>query len=347
MVRSPATPQRAPTRAAAAACCQRSSSGTRNVTRCGSRKARPRSSTASRRRSTCAKARSSAAPAPPAPVARRPSARASQPTWSRSPSRQARSKASASALASSRSRASVKPHRLRIASIGTKKIIHAGLENQVETRWRTCGTLGITLRFPRVQRNLAARPADTSHAVPGGLLGKRPVLLGAALWLAACSQETGPIVIGVSGPFSQPRGVAMRQAAELAAAEINAKGGVKGRPLRLRGVDDSGREDAAVRVAEGLYRDPDGLAVVGHLTSGTTLAAARVYGGGANPGPLISPSASRPDLSGINPDFFRVCPSDLSHGPELARLDRKSTRLNSSHGYISYAVFCLKKKKKQ
>src|SRR2546422_5449648 len=27
------------------------------------------------------------------------------------------------------------------------------------------------------------------------------------------------------------------------------------------------------------------------------------------------------------------------------RLDRKSTRLNSSHGYISYAVFCLKKKK--
>src|SRR2546422_9122702 len=29
------------------------------------------------------------------------------------------------------------------------------------------------------------------------------------------------------------------------------------------------------------------------------------------------------------------------------RLDRKSTRLNSSHGYISYAVFCLKKKKKQ
>src|SRR2546422_4075441 len=34
----------------------------------------------------------------------------------------------------------------------------------------------------------------------------------------------------------------------------------------------------------------------------------------------------------------------------LARVpsgDRKSTRLNSSHGYISYAVFCLKKKKKR
>src|SRR5688572_3479307 len=31
----------------------------------------------------------------------------------------------------------------------------------------------------------------------------------------------------------------------------------------------------------------------------------------------------------------------------LARLDRKSTRLNSSHSQISYAVFCLKKKKKK
>src|SRR2546429_1657894 len=31
--------------------------------------------------------------------------------------------------------------------------------------------------------------------------------------------------------------------------------------------------------------------------------------------------------------------------PFCQRRDRKSTRLNSSHGYISYAVFCLKKKK--
>src|SRR2546422_3875806 len=32
---------------------------------------------------------------------------------------------------------------------------------------------------------------------------------------------------------------------------------------------------------------------------------------------------------------------------EADRIDRKSTRLNSSHGYISYAVFCFKKKKKE
>src|SRR5687768_17948651 len=38
----------------------------------------------------------------------------------------------------------------------------------------------------------------------------------------------------------------------------------------------------------------------------------------------------------------KACPVPLLAG---VATDRKSTRLNSSHGYISYAVFCLKKKK--
>src|SRR2546422_3280231 len=37
----------------------------------------------------------------------------------------------------------------------------------------------------------------------------------------------------------------------------------------------------------------------------------------------------------------------LTKQVRLTDSDRKSTRLNSSHGYISYAVFCLKKKKQQ
>src|SRR3989454_361392 len=37
----------------------------------------------------------------------------------------------------------------------------------------------------------------------------------------------------------------------------------------------------------------------------------------------------------------------MTADPTDAALDRKSTRLNSSHLVISYAVFCLKKKKKQ
>src|SRR2546422_7564102 len=45
--------------------------------------------------------------------------------------------------------------------------------------------------------------------------------------------------------------------------------------------------------------------------------------------------------------FCRVCGTDMrAVRVSLEKPDRKSTRLNSSHGYISYAVFCLKKKTK-
>src|SRR2546429_6007540 len=46
--------------------------------------------------------------------------------------------------------------------------------------------------------------------------------------------------------------------------------------------------------------------------------------------------------------FCRRCATSSRRSSDGASLrDRKSTRLNSSHGYISYAVFCLKKKKIQ
>src|SRR2546426_3172810 len=51
------------------------------------------------------------------------------------------------------------------------------------------------------------------------------------------------------------------------------------------------------------------------------------------------------------PRFFHPRPDPVEEGELPDRrehhLDRKSTRLNSSHLVISYAVFCLKKKKKQ
>src|SRR5687768_17822152 len=49
---------------------------------------------------------------------------------------------------------------------------------------------------------------------------------------------------------------------------------------------------------------------------------------------------------GASPDIPGFLSIRESSQPALSK-DRKSTRLNSSHGYISYAVFCLKKKKKQ
>src|SRR2546422_6461050 len=73
-----------------------------------------------------------------------------------------------------------------------------------------------------------------------------------------------------------------------------------------------------------------------------------------------SPSASsrRPRFQATNsrvlqttkhtaPATTRGSSGDVTSVRSTRGSDRKSTRLNSSHGYISYAVFCLKKKKKQ
>src|SRR2546422_7914693 len=50
------------------------------------------------------------------------------------------------------------------------------------------------------------------------------------------------------------------------------------------------------------------------------------------------------DQSGVARDGGSTDGSTLQRLRGTWRQDRKSTRLNSSHGYISYAVFCLKKK---
>src|SRR5205809_6160606 len=59
---------------------------------------------------------------------------------------------------------------------------------------------------------------------------------------------------------------------------------------------------------------------------------------------LFRSRSGRPAAARVRAPTSAVTPKQ-----ELMRRlrDRKSTRLNSSHGYISYAVFCLKKKKKK
>src|SRR5438874_7334930 len=58
-------------------------------------------------------------------------------------------------------------------------------------------------------------------------------------------------------------------------------------------------------------------------------------------GPAVGPSRSGARLATAPPRRLY----DRPRGAHLQRADRKSTRLNSSHVEISYAVFCLKKKK--
>src|SRR2546422_6130613 len=82
------------------------------------------------------------------------------------------------------------------------------------------------------------------------------------------------------------------------------------------------------------------------MTSFGAAAARPMLGGGRDaPTDRSTPAsaASRPPPGAGSVSPRRACGLVGSAGDRVG--DRKSTRLNSSHGYISYAVFCLKKKK--
>ena len=157
-----------------------------------------------------------------------------------------------------------------------------------------------------------------------------PALL--LLVLTACGKGGGSaIVIGVTGPFSQPRGFSMKLGAELARDQINRAGGIDGRPIELIFEDDSASVDAAVRIANRFRNDPKVVAVIGHLTSGPTGAAAPIYNGDGHPMALISPSASAPSLTDDGGRaVFRICPTDFAHGQALAKYARNTLHAASA-----------------
>src|SRR2546427_8832879 len=67
---------------------------------------------------------------------------------------------------------------------------------------------------------------------------------------------------------------------------------------------------------------------------------------------LFERSAGEVSVTSLGEEIIRQAQSVLEQAAEIKEIakrgkeDRKSTRLNSSHSQISYAVFCLKKKKK-
>ncbi len=115
----------------------------------------------------------------------------------------------------------------------------------------------------------------------------------------------------------------MQRAARLAVEQINAAGGVNGRPLALIELDDHGDPDSAIAVATALRASP-AVAVIGHLWSTTTIAAAPIYGAGAVALPMVTPSSSSPEVSWLGEHVFRVCPSDDAHGTALADWARQA-----------------------
>jgi branched-chain amino acid transport system substrate-binding protein len=121
------------------------------------------------------------------------------------------------------------------------------------------------------------------------------------------------IKLGVAGPHTgdlAAYGLPTKEAAEMVVAEINAAGGVNGRPVELIIADDQCKPEIATNVASKLVSEGVHI-VIGHVCSGATKAALGIY---KDAGIIaISPSATNPPLtkSGDYPNFYRtIAPDD-------------------------------------
>ncbi|MEB3280078.1 MAG: ABC transporter substrate-binding protein [Lyngbya sp.] len=106
------------------------------------------------------------------------------------------------------------------------------------------------------------------------------------------------------------RGVAQAQ------NEINQRGGIFQTPLKVVIADDQNNSEVAEKIAEELVKNNDILGIVGHYSSGVSLAAAPIYERGKVV--AISPSSTSVRLSTAGDYLFRTVPSDRFAANRLA-----------------------------
>ena len=146
----------------------------------------------------------------------------------------------------------------------------------------------------------------------------RLAMLIAGLALVSTPLMTGPVMaadpikVGWVGPLSPPGGYAegalMKQAAELAAEEINAKGGVLGRPIQVVFQDTRGMPEEGTAAAERLISQEKVVAITGEFHSSVFLAEMEVAHNAGIPIIAVDVWALKITAKGY-PEVFRVAPN--------------------------------------
>src|SRR2546429_1829551 len=170
----------------------------------------------------------------------------------------------------------------------------------------------------RRQRQAAVAGQDRGHAVPdGGRAEPVPERLNVVMGVEVDDAGSDEQSLGIDRPVGRAANAA----------------NLRDRSVLDRDIGLVAREPGAVDD----HPVPD-QQVIGHtILRRSCLASAR----------MITLRA-RGVQHGVSPGTLQSAPARVPRRPlSLLSPDRKSTRLNSSHGYISYAVFCLKKKKKK
>lgn len=132
--------------------------------------------------------------------------------------------------------------------------------------------------------------------------------------------DGGKITIGMSIPITgalAESGEQALNAAELACKEINAAGGIDGKEVEYIALDDKMDSTEAAMCAQRFTENEDIVAVIGSLTSGTTLAVLPIYEDAGMP--VICPTGNNDDLSGYS-NFIRIVMAASKEAPMIGAM---------------------------
>src|SRR6266478_4478041 len=168
-----------------------------------------------------------------------------------------------------------------------------------------------------------------------------PSLLALAA-LAACKKQdqgsgmmspnaTGPIVIGEVGSMTGTEatfGLSSANGIQLAIDEFNAKGGVKGRRLEVKVLDDQGRPEEAATAATRLIASEHVVALLGEVASTRSMFMAPKAQQAKVP--MVSPSSTNEKVTAVGDYIFRACFIDPFQGYVMAKFATDTLKLKKA-----------------
>lgn len=123
-------------------------------------------------------------------------------------------------------------------------------------------------------------------------------------------------------------GMSTKMGVDMAIDELNSKGGIKGKKLRVVVLDDQGKPDEAATAVTKLITQDKVAAIVGEVASSRSLAMAPIAQ--ANKIPMVSPSSTNPRVTQVGDYIFRVCFIDPFQGAVMANFASKSLKAKTA-----------------
>jgi branched-chain amino acid transport system substrate-binding protein len=121
-------------------------------------------------------------------------------------------------------------------------------------------------------------------------------------------------------------GISTRNGIELALEEANAAGGVKGRKLAVRVLDDQSKPEEAASATKRLITQDKVVAILGEVASSNSLAMAPIAQEAKVP--MVSPSSTNPKVTEVGDYIFRVCFIDPFQGYVMAKYAHDDLKFN-------------------